>query len=207
MIKSVYGKQSEVLEAISELYIGPGFQLDPTYSKGIIHKGLMDPEIKSDISPGPGIKEMDCRDLAIESGTIQSIMFDPPFLAGGGKTGIMHDRFSSFKTVADLMEFYKASLTELNRVLAPRGYLVFKCQDLLNGRVQTFSHCEVYNCALSLGLYARDLFVLTSNKRPTPHNMRVQEHARKFHSYFWVFQKCNKANKRIYPHQPADSEE
>jgi len=189
MISSVHNSQVDAIQAISKLYIGERFHLDPTYSKGIIHKSLMDPELKSDLATG-----QDCRSLPYLPNFIRSIMFDPPFLAGGGPTGIMHERFSSYPTVKSLLEFYNESLKEFHRVLIKNGYLVFKCQDLCNGRTQTFSHCEIYSMALANGFYARDLFVLTKLNRAKPHNMKEQTHARKFHSYFWVFQKCGKNN-------------
>lgn len=198
MIKSVYDNQKELMKAISDLYIGEGFQLDPTYNKGTIHKGLMDPAIKSDLDPQYNVAPADSRALLIKDNSIRSIMFDPPFLAGGGKFGIMNQRYSCYKTVKDLFEFYVDSLKEFYRVLQHKGLLVFKCQDLCNGSTQTFSHCEIYQAALSQGFYSRDLFILVSKNRATPHNMKKQVHARKFHSYFWVFEKCNKNNKRVF---------
>lgn len=197
MIKSVYNNQEALLNAISQLYIGKGFHLDPTYSKGHIHKGLKDPELKSDIAPAGDYDKADCTKLSYGSGAIRSIMFDPPFLAGGGKTGIMHNRFSSYKTVKHLFSFYNDALKEFYRVLEPKGYLIFKCQDLCNGRVQTFSHCEIFEAARSIGFYARDLFILIAKNRAIQHNVKEQIHARKFHCYFWVFQKCKKWNKSI----------
>ena len=195
MIKSTHENQIELLKAIGELYIGEGFHLDPCYNKGTIHKGLKDPELKSDLDTQYGVFQADCRALLIKENSIRSIMFDPPFLAGGGATGKMAGRYSSYKTVDDLLKFYADSMKEFDRVLKPNGYLVFKCQDMCNGRTQTFSHCEIYKMALELNFYGRDLFILITKNRPKPMNMKVQVHARKHHTYFWVFQKSNKNNK------------
>jgi len=68
---------------------------------------------------------------------------------------------------------------------------------LCNGGTQTFSHCEIYNIAISIGFYARDLFVLHTKNRAKPHNVTKQVHARKTHSYFWVFEKSGKKNKTL----------
>jgi hypothetical protein len=45
--------------------------------------------------------------------------------------------------------------------------------------------------ALQIGFYPRDMFVLTSNVRINSFGTKwtKQEHARKYHSYFWVFEK------------------
>ena len=126
MISSVHSNQLELMQAISRLYIGDGFHLDPTYCRGIIHKGLKDPELKSDIAPSGDYQQADCRNLNYGSGAIRSIMFDPPFLVGGGKTGIMHDRFSSFSNVDELFKFYVAAMKEFYRLLEQKGYLVFR---------------------------------------------------------------------------------
>jgi len=194
MIKSIYSSNKDIMKAISILYVEQ-FDLDPTYSKGIIYKGVNKPLNISDIAPHGDYKKADCRNLDFKPGCLHSIMFDPPFLAGGGERGIMHDRFSSFKNVNEVLKFYNDSLTEFLRILTKKGILVFKCQDLLNGRVQTVSHCEIYNMALRLGFYARDLFVLQAKSRPTPHNVTKQVHSRKFHSFFWVFEKIAMKNK------------
>lgn len=195
MIKSYYDNQENLIKSLSELYIGAGFHMDPTYSKGIIHRGIVDPEFKSDISPAGDYLKSDCRQLPYLDNSIRSIMFDPPFLAGGGKTGKMNKRFGSYQTVQSLLCFYEESLHELYRVLKRNGFLVFKCQDLCNGRTQTFSHCEIYNMAIKQGFYARDLFILITKNRMKPHNFVNQQNARKHHNYFWVFQKCKKKNK------------
>lgn len=49
------------------------------------------------------------------------------------------------------------------------------------------------NYAVKLGLYPKDLFILLSKRRPIQHNLKNQNHARKFHSYFWVFGKQKRA--------------
>jgi len=44
---------------------------------------------------------------------------------------------------------------------------------------------------MEIGFYPRDMFVLTSNVRINSFGTKwtKQEHARKYHSYFWVFEK------------------
>jgi hypothetical protein len=43
--------------------------------------------------------------------------------------------------------------------------------------------------AIKYGFYPKDLFILLAKNRLN--DGRVQQHARKYHSYFWVFKKQN----------------
>jgi len=49
----------------------------------------------------------------------------------------------------------------------------------------------VVQTAIELGFYPRDLFVLVANTRINPYGSvwKNQEHARKYHSYFLIFEK------------------
>ena len=50
-------------------------------------------------------------------------------------------------------------------------------------------HCHVYNWATRAGFEPLDLFVLLARNRLVANWQRNQKHARKYHSYFWVFRK------------------
>lgn len=123
-------------------------------------------------------------------------MFDPPFVVGSGPstsknkkgTNIIGKRFSSFQTPTDVMEFYKQSIDEFYRVLIDGGVLIFKCQDLVACGSNYFSHVYIHNVALKCGFYPKDLFILLAKNRIIG-RYKTQEHARKYHSYFWVFVK------------------
>jgi hypothetical protein len=56
------------------------------------------------------------------------------------------------------------------------------------------------NMALELGFYPKDLFILTAKMRINSFGGRwnKQEHARKYHSYFWVFEKIKPKVKYDY---------
>jgi len=199
MILSVYDNQTELLKAIMQLYCRQGFELDPCFNAGNFYlHGIPMPKYCFDIKPQNLFTQKgDCKDLPFAAGAISSIIFDPPFLSGGGKGGMMHDKYTTFASYQELSFFYRDSLIEFYRILKQKGILVFKCMDFINGRVQNFSHCEIYNMAHPLGYYARDLFILTNKKRAKPHNMVEQIHSRKAHTYFWIFEKCRKRNRRM----------
>ena len=58
---------------------------------------------------------------------------------------------------------------------------------------QYFSHVFVMDTAVEAGFYPKDLFILLAKNRLVADWQRKnQEHARKFHSYFWVFQKSDR---------------
>jgi len=194
VIATVSGDQTKILANIMVLYCPDGFELDPTYSKGVFYKDILEPKYKFDLNPQlPGVEQCDCRSLPFPDASISNIVFDPPFVAGlgkEGKPGIIRTRFGSFKNIQkELWGFYEESLKEFYRILKDGGILVFKCQDTISGGLQYLSHVEIVNQAVSGGFYPLDLFILVAASRLMSPNMAVQQHARKFHSYFLVFRK------------------
>jgi len=192
LISTVYFNQVEILNAISKLYLdSKPFELDPCYGQGNFYRRFPEPKWKFDINPRvPGVKKADCRDLSqFSDNSVESIIFDPPFLCGGGNNGIMHKKYGSFKNPAEMEKMYSDSLLELHRILTNKGILVFKCMDFIYGRKNYFNHILINNLAAVTGFTAEDLFILVSKNRVMQWNLHTQQHARKFHSFFWVFRK------------------
>lgn len=196
MIKSIYDNQFDIFNAILTLCNMDRFFLDATYSTGGFYKNgkVKEPLLKSDIEPkSEEVIRCDVRELSKEFGieAIPSIIFDPPFLGGGGqsKTGIINKRFSSFNTVSEMWELYRGAMEEIYQALEQGGYLCFKCQDIVNNHKNYFSHVVIMNYAVKIGFYPKDLFILEARNRIIGANRKNQEHARKFHCYFWLFQK------------------
>lgn len=192
MIKTTSYSQKEILNWIFDLYL-PSRQIecDVTYGKGAFYKGrLTQPTYKFDINPQrEGVVGASCTKLPVPDEKFNSVAYDPPFVVSHGKNSIMGNFYSSFRTAPKLWKFYKESMIELDRVLAPEGLLIVKCQDLTQGGKNFLSHIEITNIAVSLGLYPKDLFILMSrSKLMSPHQLN-QLHARKFHCYFLVFKK------------------
>jgi len=197
IIKTVSSSQHEILASIIHLYCPSGFDLDPTYSKGVFYRnGVPEPKYKADLTPQQDdVMPCDCRSLPFPDGFMSSIVFDPPFIGASikdGKTGIIKDRFSYFPNIPSLWKFYTESLSEFHRILTLNGILVFKCQDSVESGKQYITHTEVMNTAYKQGFYTEDLFILTVNTRLISPNQWKQQHARKYHSYFWVFRKVAK---------------
>lgn len=169
VIKSISYSQEEIIQWIMDLYCPNGFELDPTYSKGYFYKKLPEPKLKFDIEPQvEGVEQADCQNLPIRPDSVNSIMFDPPFVAGFSNKsdgGIIRKRFGSYKTIQhELWTMYRNALKEFYRILRPNGILVFKCQDVIDSSKQYLSHVEIINYAVSLGFYPKDLFVFLAKK-------------------------------------------
>lgn len=194
MVKSIYESQEELLLDLMSLHCPDGFECDLTYSKGVFYKNnVPQPRLKFDLVPlFSDVVSSDSRNVPIESGTINSIMFDPPFLAGwsteNGTKGIIKERFSCYRTIDELWSMYFNTMVECKRLLVNNGIMVFKCQDTVQDHKNYFSHVEIMNYAYSLDLYPKDLFILLAKHRLPRNGQIKQEHARKFHSYFWVLE-------------------
>jgi hypothetical protein len=196
---SVAGSQTQILSWIMHLHNGGvPFELDATYSKGNFYRHLPEPLYKYDLIPqGEDVVEADARSLPHDAGSINSVVFDPPFVMKNvqrenARMGIIEGRFSGYGSAKALYAFYSDCLAEFYRIIAPDGILVFKCQDTVSGGKQHLSHVHVINMAQGYGFYCKDLFVLLSKGVIWSPNMKNQQHARKAHSYFLVFKKPKK---------------
>jgi hypothetical protein len=198
-VRSVYKTNKEVITNIMSLYNIEQFDLDCTYSKGNFWKGLPEPKVKSDIYPiNETVINATSEKLPFENGSMSSVMYDPPFVVVGktyrdNKEGssIIAKRFEGYETYKHLVSNYYLTLKELYRVTSNNGYVVVKCQDTVSGGKNHFSHVMVMNMAVEMGFYPKDMFVLLADVRINSFGSKwkKQEHARKYHSYFWVFQK------------------
>jgi len=147
LIETVSTNQSEILNNIIKLYCPDGFDLDPTYSKGVFYKNVPGPKLKYDIEPRvPNVKQADCRKLPFGDKSLSSIVFDPPFVCGSrkdGKPGIIKERFGYYRNVLELLIFYNEALVEFYRILKTDGILIFKCQDTIESGKQYLNHVSI----------------------------------------------------------------
>jgi hypothetical protein len=190
VIKTISFDQLEILESIRRLHTGD-FQMDATFGSGCFWRNSAKPELCFDINPRkPGVMAADVRALPLPDGEIRSVVFDPPFMARTGPGALLKERFGELiGTIQDLWAFYLSCMRELHRVLQRGGWLVFKCQDGVLSGVNNFTHVKVCNMAEDIGFRPVDLFILLAKNRMMHPAHKTQRHARKYHSYFWVFQK------------------
>jgi len=194
---SIFQKDEEILKALSEIHLkGNWYDLDCTYSKGVFYKNIEQPKIKSDLFPiSEDIIKSDSQNLYfIKNNKINSIIFDPPFLFRNRKA-VNNDkicgRFSYFKSFDELILMYENSLKEFMRILKPRGYLFFKCQDMTDGKFYC-SHNEIINIAKKLGFELKDI-AIKYNKNKLQADAKQQNCVAKVHSYWLVFKSSSVA--------------
>lgn len=185
--------QDKILRDVIRLYNkGQAFDLDPTYSKGVMWRNLPKPTLKFDIAPQlTNVRQASCDNLPLDSASIGSIMFDPPFMPTKSVTnlGKIKTRFTSFASLEEMWALYRSALVEFWRILTPEGIVVFKCQDAVSSGKNHFSHYEIEKYAREIGYEQLDLFVLGSKRVMISSTWKRQQHARKSHSYFLVFKK------------------
>jgi hypothetical protein len=196
VISSINYDEQEIIKDILYLHAnGKYIDCDPTYSIGNFYNGkLPKPKHRFDKEPqAHGVIEATSDNLPLDAESVEVIMFDPPFVMGASESEkeegsyIISKRFTAFKDFDELKEMYGNSLKEFYRVLKNNGVVIFKCQDCVTSGRNQFTHCWVMNKALEIGFYPKDLFVYFAKNRID--DGRKQQHARKYHSYFWVFEK------------------
>lgn len=191
MVKSISYQQEEILQNILKLNVkDKSFDLDPTYSKGNFYKSgeIKEPKLKFDLNPQTeDTSKASFEKLPILNKTINSIIFDPPFIING--SGVIKNRFGCYKNIKKLKKSYKNALLEFNRILDHKGILVFKCMDTVSGGMNHFILNYIINTAYKLGFKPKDQYILLSQNRIISGKWKNQRHARKYHSYFLVLEK------------------
>lgn len=130
-IKSISYSNADTIKSILKLHV-PNHEIecDVTYSKGAFYKntGIKEPAMKFDIAPQTeDTIQADCRKLPLEDGSVESIMFDPPFIVSKGPSlvkgkckdgsNIISNRFACFESPSQLYSFYDEAMAEFKRVL------------------------------------------------------------------------------------------
>lgn len=207
-VRSVYQSNYDVITNIMALYKIDRFDLDCTYSRGLFWKSIPGPRIKTDLVPATeDTIEANSEHLPFEDNSMKSIMYDPPFVISGksykeNKDGssVIAKRFEGYTTYEKLTDNYYKTLTELYRVCDKNGLVVMKCQDTVSGGKNHFTHVMAMTMAMKVGFYPRDLFILLARMRINSFGGKwnKQEHARKYHSYFWVFEKTKPKVKYLF---------
>lgn len=203
IIKSIFNSDSDAIFSALEIHsTNKIIDVDPTYSIGNFYKNtkLPQPTLKFDIFPQAlDVIKSDARSLPIANNSVNTIVFDPPFLATTGKSlqannqsNIIAKRFSVFQSEKELHQFYVDSLKEFYRILRHKGIVIFKCQDKVSSGKQYFSHVFIINEAQKIGYYVKDMGILLAKSRLVAHWQKNQKHFRKFHSYYIILSKESK---------------
>lgn len=196
IIKSVSNDQHEILNWILKLYVPSGFfQADFTFSKGVFYKDnkVPVPQLRFDKFPEQceGVLPLEDAERIIDDGTLDSCIVDLPFLVTHKEwteTSRMAQRFNSFDNMDEATEANKYIIRLAYRKLKKKGIYVMKTQDLFTEGKQLWFHRYVQEWAEEIGFKLMDMFLLSAETRMLGHGFS-QRVARKYHSYFFVFQK------------------
>jgi hypothetical protein len=186
-----------VFPHVLSLYVPPGSRVaDVTFGKGVFWRRIPRDAyvlLATDLKDG-----VDCRALPYESGCVDAVVFDPPYMhtpGAGAHEG--HQNFEEYyrnnKASSDkkyheaVLDLYFAAAKEAWRVLKEGGVYIVKCQDEVCANRQRLTHVELINELGTYGFVVEDLFVVVRTGRPGVSRLLAQAHARKNHSYFLVF--------------------
>ena len=200
IISSVSNNQDLILSQILRLYIPSfRFECDLTYSIGNFYKKIPQPQLKYDKYP----KADDIKPLEdfynIDNCSVHSIVIDLPFIVKPNawkSKSKMAERFSCFPSVKELYKANDEMLQLANAKLAKNGILVMKTMDFNYGGKQHWVGNYVQNKAVEVGFRLEDMFILEAKNKMLSNTHTIQRHARKYHSYFFVFRKVKKYTRK-----------
>lgn len=195
------GTNDGLFPGILQLYVPLGSTVaDITYGGGVFWRSVQKDRyhlLPTDIKTG-----VDCRALPYENGSLDCVVFDPPYMhTPGGTAHVNHQNYENYygNNVASngsekkyheaVLDLYFKTAHEAKRVLKPEGIFIVKCMDEVCANQQRLTHVELINEFCSHGFVVEDLFVLLRTNRPGVSRILRQVHARKNHSYFLVFRK------------------
>lgn len=188
-------KNSDLIAEVCRLYLVPGSVVaDVTWGRGAFWTSV-DQSIftllATDIDPSRGVTVADFRQLPYADDSIDIVVLDPPYVHNPGNhmTDTRYNNAATTKGMYhhDIMDLYEEGIKEARRVLRHTGQLWVKCKDEVEGGRQRWSHIELLCTAERYGFYGRDLFVLVPASGTAAGRWKRQLHARKNHSYLWVF--------------------
>lgn len=180
-----------LIRAAATLWIKPDdVVVDVTYGRG---KFWTDYRPVGLITHDLGADGVDFRHLPEADSSVDVVVFDPPYIAQGGRdTSTLPDFLDRYglvdvpATSGELLDLIAAGIVEAARVLAPQGRLLVKCMDYITGGELILGRHHVVTTALAAGLTQVDEFIHVSGTGPQPAGRR-QLHSRRAHTFLCVF--------------------
>jgi phage N-6-adenine-methyltransferase len=185
-----------LMAQVARLYFRTGDRIaDVTYGRGRFWR--LTNMTQYDFHPSDLLtvpeRPYDFRNLPYRSHEFDAHVFDPPYMHNPPARRYLNADYKNFDTTKgishdDIIRLYRDGMSEGWRILKPGGLMLVKCKDEIESGRQRMSHVEVHDIAVKeLGMEVRDLFVLTQKALLV--RFRNNNHARKNHSYLWVFEK------------------
>lgn len=197
-----------LLATVAQLWMAPDdLVLDATYGRGAFWTLYRPARL---IAHDLELDGVDCRALPEGDGTVDVVVFDPPYIPQGGRetstlasrgrhragdgntraSGGFLERYGLVdgpRSVAELDALFSGGMAEAHRVLRPGGRLLVKCMDYVNSGRYVQGRHKVVLGAGALGFRQVDEFVHYSGLGPQP-VVDEQQHSRRAHSFLCVFQ-------------------
>ena len=193
------GTNAKLIATAQKLYPMAGAVCDLTYGKGAFWSAFR-PDDLSYINPIHN-PDFDFRDTWWSDDTFDHVVFDPPYVAPGGrntsKLADFNARYGMHHTERTPNAQWLVigeGLREAARIVKPKGLVWFKCMDYVSsGRVHWFTK-EALNLLASRGLELEDEFILAGRPGPQPSKNpdgsdRRQVHAARSHSSLMIARK------------------
>ena len=202
------GCNDDVFPHVLSLYVPLGSTIaDVTYGRGVFWRNVPAGLFRL-LESDSHRHRLRC--LPYEDGSVDCIVFDPPYMhTPGGTAHVNHQNYEGYYRNNDagrgsstrkyheaVLDLYFSAAEEALRVLRKGGVYIVKCQDEVCANVQRFTHVELINELSVKGFIAEDLFVVMRRGKPGVSRMLRQAHARKNHSYFLVFLKPDGRKRR-----------
>lgn len=202
----IRGNNDELIRCVAGLYLKDGCKIaDVTYGKGVFWKKIDISRYElhaSDLETCPEAP-YDFRHLPYSNESFDAVVLDPPYIhnQGNNHISIVNKNYRNKETTSgfsheDIIRLYRDGIAEAYRVLKTDGFLWVKCKDEIECSIQCWSHIQIYMAALNIGFYAKDLFIHEPTSK-TPLQHKEQKHAKKIHSYLWIFQKVKENHRGL----------
>jgi phage N-6-adenine-methyltransferase len=196
VVTSYQSNNDHLMAQVARLYFRTGDRIaDVTYGRGRFWR-LTD-MTQYDFHPSDLLtvpeRPYDFRDLPYRSREFDVHVFDPPYMHHPPARRYLDTDYKNSETTKgfshdDIIRLYRDGMVEGWRILKPGGLMLVKCKDEIERGLSRMSHIELHDIALKeLGMEVQDLFVLTQKVLLV--RFRNNDHARKNHSYLWVFRK------------------
>jgi DNA modification methylase len=198
---SYTGDNGDLIREVADFYLRPGMRVaDVTWGRGVFWRKVDLTQYDfhpSDIRTHEN--KFDFRSLPYGADSFDAVVLDPPYAHDPGRLAV-NDKYQNSQTTkgmnhSDIIQLYRGGMQEGFRILKTDGQLWVKCKDEIDSHYQRWSHVEIFLMALQLGFFGKDLFIFTQTQKPMI-QQKIQQHARKNHSYLWVFKKPNKSQEK-----------
>jgi len=214
VLSCIQGDNADLIAHVARLYLRDGSTVADVTAGRMIFWQRIDTKRwdfrPSDIAPQiKGVRRMDFRRLNYADGSIDTVVFDPPYLSRSGENAAYEHRYrasAAGKCHAEMMGIYAAGMKEAHRALKDGGLLWVKCADEVESGQFRPGHCDVLDVGRKIGFNPVDLFVLVRSTG-TMHRYPAQYHSRRNHSYLWVLQKpapMKRCHQRVIQEQHRD---